>query len=81
MTLRLSIDTVGAPTQVRTENGSGQRLLDAAAVTAVRQWRFKPATRGGQPVASHIRVPVTFTPPVMRPDMCFQLDEQQRRAQ
>ena len=74
--LRVSIGTEGKPTDVFTEKGSGQSMLDAAAVTAVRGWQFKPATRGGQPVATKIRVPVTFTPPVMRPDMCFQLDEQ-----
>ncbi len=35
--------------------------LDAPAVVAVRQWRFKPATRGGKAVASWVIVPVTFS--------------------
>ena len=35
--------------------------LDAAAVEAVRQWRFKPATTAGQPVAVWVAVPVKFS--------------------
>lgn len=34
--------------------------LDAAAVTAVRQWRFKPALTKGQPVAVWVAIPVKF---------------------
>jgi len=36
-------------------------LLDAAAVDAVRQWYFRPATNAGQPVAVWIAIPVRFT--------------------
>ena len=35
-------------------------LLDQAALEAVRQWRFLPATRRGRPVVSRSRAPVTF---------------------
>jgi periplasmic protein TonB len=35
-------------------------LLDAAALEAVRQWRFVPATRRGRPVATRSRAPVSF---------------------
>lgn len=34
--------------------------LDEAAVTAVRQWRFKPARSGGHPVDTWLAVPVRF---------------------
>lgn len=37
--------------------------LDAAAVTAVWKWRFKPATFGGEPVAVWVAVPVKFSLP------------------
>jgi TonB family protein len=37
-------------------------MLDAAAVAAVRQWRFKPASAGGQPVAVWVAVPIKFPP-------------------
>jgi TonB family protein len=34
--------------------------LDAAAVTAVQQWRFKPAVTKGEPVAVWVAVPIGF---------------------
>jgi TonB family protein len=35
--------------------------LDAAAVAAVKQWRFRPATSGGKPVAVNYSMTVSFT--------------------
>lgn len=35
-------------------------LLDAAAIATVKQWRFKPAVKGGRPVATIARAPVAF---------------------
>jgi periplasmic protein TonB len=35
-------------------------LLDAAALEAVRQWRFQPALKKGRPVATRSRAPVSF---------------------
>jgi protein TonB len=35
--------------------------LDAAAVQAVKNWRFRPALRNGEPVACWLLVPVKFT--------------------
>lgn len=78
--LMLALDAQGLPAEVTIENSSRRRALDAAAVAAVRTWRFKPATTGSKPVPSRIRVPVKFTPPVMRPDACFRFDEEQRRS-
>jgi protein TonB len=37
------------------------RLLDAAAVAAVRQWEFLPAKSAGKPLAVWVMVPVKFT--------------------
>jgi protein TonB len=37
--------------------GSG---LDEKAVEAVRQWRFKPGTKDGSPVAVRINVEINF---------------------
>lgn len=34
--------------------------LDAAALMAVRQWKFRPAILGGKPVAVWVAVPVKF---------------------
>jgi periplasmic protein TonB len=39
---------------------SGQRLLVAAAMDAVRQWRYQPTLLNGQPIPVIVRVTVTF---------------------
>jgi protein TonB len=36
-------------------------LLDAAALAAVRQWRYTPALKNGQPVEVIITVTVSFS--------------------
>jgi protein TonB len=36
-------------------------LLDEAALTAVRQWRYRPTLLGGVPVAVVLTVTVNFT--------------------
>ena len=38
-------------------------MLDDAAVSAVREWKFAPARCGGRPVRVWVAVPVTFTIP------------------
>lgn len=35
--------------------------LDDEAVKASKQWKFKPATRDGRPVAAHVVIEHTFT--------------------
>jgi len=48
----------------RVENPSVQKssdaVFDAAALAAVKQWRFEPGKRNGQPVRFRMRVPITF---------------------
>ncbi|MRG94589.1 TonB-dependent receptor domain-containing protein [Polyangium spumosum] len=41
---------------------SGGEAFDAAALAAVRRWRFSPATRDGVPIRARIRVPFHFAP-------------------
>ena len=41
---------------------SGGEEFDAAALAAVKQWRFVAATRDGQPIRARIRVPFHFSP-------------------
>ena len=41
--------------------------FDAAAIAAIRQWRFTPATQDGAPIAARIRVPFGFPPPIVEP--------------
>jgi TonB family protein len=59
--LFVTVDTDGHVTDVEVHE-SGGKDLDDAAIAAVRQWTFAPATHGGKPVAARIRVPFHFAP-------------------
>lgn len=59
--LRVLVNPAGAADQVEVRASSGSELLDAAALDAVRRWRFVPARQGAQPVAAWVLVPITFT--------------------
>ncbi|MFS8375987.1 energy transducer TonB [Xanthomonas campestris] len=78
--LRVVIGPQGSPTDVTVAQSSGQPVLDEAAQTRVREWKFKAATRNGQPVPQTIQVPVDFKPPVPKPDECFAIEERARRG-
>ena len=39
---------------------SSDPVLESAALSAVRQWRFEPGKRNGKPVRFRMRVPITF---------------------
>ncbi|WP_190285765.1 energy transducer TonB [Montanilutibacter psychrotolerans] len=73
--LMLTIGVDGRASAFRLTRSSKLDALDQAAQEAVRGWKFKPATRGGKPVSTQIKVPITFTPPAVRPTSCFALDE------
>lgn len=59
--LSVDVDAGGRPTGVQVKNSSGFTLLDEAALEAVRDWRFVPASRGGRPIAAPVEVPVRFS--------------------
>lgn len=73
--LGLTIGTDGSVTGVETRASSGQPAFDAAALEAVRTWRFRAATHNGQPVEKFILVPMTFNAPPMEPEGCYFLDD------
>lgn len=52
----------GVPTSVTVAKGSGSRVLDRAAVDAVRRWRFQPALQDGRPTTGTVNVPIEFKP-------------------
>ena len=58
--LVVDIDARGAVTATKVERSSGDARLDVAAQEAAAKWRFNPAKKRGQPIASKVRVPVEF---------------------
>ena len=58
--LKVRVDPDGAPDRVTVDRTSGFDILDAAAVKAVRRWRFHPARRGIEALSSWVKVPVAF---------------------
>ncbi|QWP74962.1 TonB family protein [Lysobacter sp. K5869] len=60
--LRVNVGADGRADEVAVTRRSGSRDLDRAALSAVRDWRFKPATRNGREVASVVQQPVEFRP-------------------
>jgi iron complex outermembrane recepter protein len=63
-TLLVTIEPDGAVGAVEVAESAGA-ALDEAAIMAVRQWRFRPATRADEPVRARIRVPVRFVLPAV----------------
>ncbi len=59
-TLSLTVNTDGQVSDIKVERPLG-RGLDEKAIQAVSMWRFDPARRDGQPVATRIKVEVNFT--------------------
>lgn len=59
--LRVQVMADGTAGLVQVQQGSGFPMLDDAAQSAVKTWRFNPATVDGKPVTEWFRVPITFT--------------------
>ena len=59
--LRVWVNIDGRAEQVHLLEGSGYRLLDEAALRAVRNWRFFPAAEAGQALASWVSFPIRFS--------------------
>jgi len=78
--LKVVVGPEGTPTDVSLVASSGNGQLDEAAAARVREWKFKAATRNGQPVSTTIQVPVSFNPPQPKPDECFAIEERMRRG-
>jgi protein TonB len=58
--LRVLVGVAGRPVQVEVEKSSRSRLLDRAAIDAVRNWVFNPGQRDGKPVQGWVLVPISF---------------------
>lgn len=58
--LEVEVHVSGRCGNVRVLHSSGSPRLDAAAVTAISRWVFRPARRWQHPVAFQVEIPVTF---------------------
>ncbi|RQU82022.1 energy transducer TonB [Burkholderia cenocepacia] len=58
--LRVHVLASGTPDSVEVRTSSGRRLLDSAAVAAVKRWTFVPAKRGDEAVDGWVNVPINF---------------------
>ncbi len=50
--VRITVSPQGAVTNAEVVRAQPSRVFDRAALDAVRQWRFEPALRNGQPIAA-----------------------------
>jgi len=58
--LRVEVLTNGRVGQIEIKKSSGYELLDRSALTAVKQYRFTPASKDGVPISSWANIPVKF---------------------
>ena len=58
--LLVHVSRQGRCLSVRVKESSGHRVLDDAALRAVRGWRFRPALEKGVPCEGEVEVPIRF---------------------
>lgn len=58
--LHAKIMADGAPGTLKIAESSGHRLLDKAALSAVKKWQFEPTHEDGSAITSWVSVPVSF---------------------
>ena len=58
--LKVAVGPDGRAREVTVAQSSGHEVLDRTARKAVGDWRFRPASRGGRPVAGTVKVPIRF---------------------
>lgn len=58
--VRVLVSSEGQPKNVDLETTSGVRVLDDAAVEAVKRWSFVPARRGNVQITAWVNVPIRF---------------------
>jgi protein TonB len=58
--LKVLVGADGTPQEVTVQKSSGSRLLDQAAIEAVKNWKFNPGSKGGRPAPGYALVPIDF---------------------
>jgi TonB family protein len=59
--LDVRIDAEGNVLGVQMAKSSGETAIDSSALTAVRQWKYYPATKDGKPLPAVVRQKVLFS--------------------
>ena len=54
------ISPSGLVSSTKIKTSSGSNTLDTAAIRAIRDWHFTPATNNGSPITSEVEIPLTF---------------------
>jgi TonB family protein len=67
VTVRVEVLANGRPGKMWLKQSSGSGILDQNAQEQLKQWRFVPARKSGQPVAAWIDVPVQYRLSEARP--------------
>jgi protein TonB len=58
--LKVEVLSNGLVGQVEVKKSSGHEILDRSALSAVKHWKFFPATRGENAISSWVNVPIKF---------------------
>ena len=59
--VRVTVEKNGRASKVDVSRSSGHKVLDAAALKAVRRWTFRPARDGNIPIRSVVVIPLKFS--------------------
>ncbi len=59
--LNVEVLADGVSGQLQVHQSSGHAILDRAALTSVKTWRFVPARRGGRNVTEWFKIPILFS--------------------
>jgi protein TonB len=63
VTVAYTVDVEGRTQDVRVESSEPPGVFDKAATSAVRRWRYEPATVDGVPTEAELRISIRFTLP------------------
>jgi protein TonB len=63
VTVAYTVDAEGKTQDVRVESSDPPGVFDRAATSAVRRWRYEPATVDGVPTEAQLRISIRFTLP------------------
>jgi len=63
VTVQYVVDAKGRTKNVRVTESSPRGVFDRAAIDAIREWRYRPATYNGQPVEVPVRTLIRFELP------------------